>query len=186
MPDWLATLSEFCPMIETHVTQMSLASVLCNYLLESLSPVTACEHMPGNGLPEYTVRVDRQDVVFSFTCVAPPMFSCKVEQLARAQSIDVVLVRCFTESFDALPATVETTLAGGGLPPFTLTNLTLYRHQDGALWFVPTGFGAAVKLTDEGLQLYLVPPYETLTDRAHGIYKSTAEIATRLYPEVVR
>lgn len=186
MPDWPATLSEFCPMIETHVTQMSLASVLCNYLLEGLSPDTACEHMPGNGLPEFTVRVDRQDVVFSFTCVAPPMFSGKVEQLARAQSIDVVLVRCFTESFDALPASVEATLAGGGLVPFTLTDLTLYRHEDDALWLVPTGFGAAVKLTDEGLQLHLVPPYETLIDRAFGIYKSAAEIAERLYPQVVR
>jgi hypothetical protein len=48
---------------------------------------------------------------------------------------------------------------------------------------VPFGFGAAIRFEPHGLELYLVPPYETLAVRAHGIYRAASDLAERLYPQ---
>lgn len=173
-------------MSNNPIAPVSVAGVLLNYLLTGFGRMVGHAHEPGVGMPADTVRLDHHDVVLGFTCVAPPMFRDKAEALASARSIDVVVVRCYAESFDALPAIIEVTLARGGLAPFTLHDLTLYRHDpDGTLWFVPATFGAAVKLTGDGLELHMTPPYETTTERMLGVYRSTAQIAVHLYPQVI-
>jgi hypothetical protein len=48
---------------------------------------------------------------------------------------------------------------------------------------VPFGFGAAIRLEAHGLELNLTPPYETLADRADGIYRAASDLAERLYPQ---
>jgi hypothetical protein len=136
----------------------------------------------GAGMPADTIMLEAQSVVLGFTCVAAPMFRAKVERLAVDRSIDVMLVRCCMTSGDLLPIAVDVVLAGGGLAPFRLDGLALYRHIDGGLWLVPGGFGGAIRLELHGLELYLVPPYDTLAERAAGIYRTAAELAALLYP----
>ncbi|WP_294192848.1 hypothetical protein, partial [uncultured Sphingomonas sp.] len=112
-----------------------------------------------------------------------PMFRSKIERLAADQSIDVMLVRCCLTGGDLLPVSIDVVLAGGGLVPFKLEDLALYRHDDGGLWLVPVGFGGAIRLEAHGLDLYLVPSYDTLAERADGIYRAASDVAERLYPQ---
>ncbi len=89
------------------------------------------------------------------------MFRSKIERLATDQSIDVMLVRCCLTGGDLLPVSIDVVLAAGGLTPFKLEDLALYRHDDdGGLWLVPFGFGGAIRLEAHGLELYLCHPMQ--------------------------
>lgn len=160
----------------------SLPRVLLNYLAGGFGKPEVPALVSGGGMPADTVLFDAQSAILSFTCVAAPMFRAKIERLATAQSIDVMLVQCCLTGGDLLPVSVDVVLAGGGLIPFKLEELALYRHDDGGLWLVPFGFGAAIRLEAHGLELYLVPPYKSLADRAGGIYRVASDLAERLYP----
>ncbi len=81
-----------------------------------------------------------------------------------------------------LPITADVTLAGGGLAPFDMHDLSLYRHPDRTLWLVPEGFAGAIRLEHGGAELCLVPPYETRVERVDGLYRSASELAALLYP----
>jgi hypothetical protein len=48
----------------------------------------------------------------------------------------------------------------------------------GDTWLVPQGVGPAVSLTVEGCSLELLPPYGTLAERASGILRAAADIAS--------
>jgi hypothetical protein len=148
-------------------------------LLDDPSTITLS---PGGGMPADTVHLPTARVILSFTCVTQPMFRNKVHDLARDSSIDVILLRCCLTPGDILPIMADLTLAGGGLAPFDLHDLSLYRHRDRKLWLVPESFGGAVRLGRNGAELCLVPPYETLVERADGIYRSASELAALLYP----
>jgi hypothetical protein len=148
-------------------------------LLDDPSTITLS---PGGGMPADTVYLPAARVILSFTCVTQPMFRNKVHDLARDSSIDVILLRCCLTPGDILPIMADLTLAGGGLAPFDLHDLSLYRHRDRKLWLVPEGFGGAIRLGHGGAELCLVPPYETLVERADGIYRSASELAALLYP----
>jgi hypothetical protein len=163
----------------------SLPHVLLHYLATGFGKPEVPALVSGGGMPADTVLFDSQSAVLSFTCVAAPMFRAKIERLAIAQSIDVMLVRCCLTGGDLLPVSVDVVLGGGGLTPFKLQELALYRHEDGALWLVPFGFGAAIMLEPHGLELYLVPPYATLVERAAGIYRVASDLAESLYPRAV-
>jgi hypothetical protein len=138
--------------------------------------------LPGGGMPADTIHLPAARVILSFTCVASPMFRNKVHDLARDSSIDVILLRCCLTPGDILPITADVTLAGGGLAPFDMHDLSLYRHPDRTLWLIPAGFGGAIGLGLGGAELCLIPPYETLVERADGIYRSASELAALLYP----
>ncbi|MES3085080.1 hypothetical protein [Sphingomonas faeni] len=137
---------------------------------------------PGGGMPADTVHLPAASVILSVTCVTQPMFRNKVHDLARDSSIDVILLRCCLTPGDILPITADVTLAGGGLAPFDMHDLSLYRHRDRKLWLVPESFGGAIRLGHGGAELCLVPPYETRVERADGIYRSASELAALLYP----
>jgi hypothetical protein len=161
----------------------SLPHVLLHYLASGFGKPEVPVLVSGGGMPADTVLFEAQSAILSFTCVAAPMFRAKIERFATAQSIDVMLVRCCLTGGDLLPVSIDVVLAGGGLVPFKLEELALYRHDDGGLWLVPFGFGGAIQLEAHGLELYLVPPYDTLADRADGIYRVAADLAERLYPQ---
>lgn len=148
-------------------------------LLKNLSIITS---WPGGGMPADTVILPAARVILSFTCVTGPMFRNKVHDLACDSAIDVILLRCCLTPGDILPVTADVTLAGGGLAPFDMHDLSLYRHRDRKLWLVPEAFGGAIRLGHGGAELCLVPPYETRVERADGIYRSASELAALLYP----
>ena len=161
----------------------SVAGVLCNYFLAEFGPLPSVMRQVGGGMPADTVSVESSDVVLSFTCLDAPHFRSRARAMAQVQSRDVVLVRS-CRSADVFPITVDVTLAGGGLALFDFVDLDLYRHVDGALWLVPELFGAAIRLTADGLILEMVPPYSTVRERGAGIYRATAEIAAEIFPQV--
>ena len=148
---------------------------------ELLDDPSAITLSPGGGMPADTIHLPAA-CVLSLTCVASPMFRNKVHGLARDSSIDVILLRCCLTPGDILPITADVTLAGGDLAPFDMHDLSLYRHPDRKLWLVPEGFGGAIRLGHGGAELCLVPPYETLVERADGICRSASELAALLYP----
>lgn len=160
----------------------SLPHVLLHYLAGGfgLSDVPAL--LTGENMPADFALLGARSTIVAFTCVAAPAFRERILRLATAQSIDVLLVRCCLSSADLLPLSLDVVLAGGGLAPFTLEDLALYRHDDGALWLAPARFGAAIRLESHGLELRLVPPYETLAERADGIYRAACDLAELLYP----
>ncbi len=162
----------------------TLPDILYNYVAAVLvdDPSTATL-VSGGGMPIDTVYLPAARTILSFTCVQKPMFRPKVHQLARSQSIDVVLLRSSLTPADILPVAADATLAGGGLVPFDMNDLCLYRHHDTTLWLVPEGFGAAIRLGLDGIELCLVSPYETLVERAQGIYRTAGELAAMLYPQ---
>lgn len=162
----------------------ALTGALSGYLLAALADPVGPVQIAGSGLPADTLLVEERSAVLCFTCVAPPMFRSKLRRLAAEQAIDVVLVRCCKTPLDVLPASVDVSLGGGGLVPFNMYDLAIYRHTDGVLWLVPDLFGAAVRIGAEGFEVCLVPPYETSAERAGGVYRATAEMATLLYPQV--
>lgn len=158
-----------------------------NYLAAELvdDPATATI-IAGNGMPSDTIYLQAASAVVGLTCLAAPMFRAKVHKLASEQSLDVVLLRCCLTPADILPISADVTLAGGGLDPFDMHDLALYRHDDGVLWLVPSASGGAIRLGADGLELCLVPPYQSLAERAHGIYRTAGELAAMLYPHGVR
>lgn len=161
----------------------SLPQVLLHHIASGFGKPEVPVLVLGGGMPADSVLYDAQSVVVALSCVAPPMFRSKIERLAADQSIDVMLVRCCLTGGDLLPVSIDVVLAGGGLTPFKLEDLALYRHDDGGLWLVPFGFGGAIRLEAHGLELYLVPPYQTLAERADGIYRAASDVAERLYPQ---
>jgi hypothetical protein len=165
----------------------SLPSVLYSYIATELvdDPSTATI-VAGSGMPSDTVYLEAVSTILGFTCVAAPMFRAKVHKLASMQSLDVVLLRCCLTPADILPISADVTLASGGLAPFDLHDLALYRHGNATLWLVPAGFGGAIRLCADGLELCLVPPYETLVERANGVYRTAGELAALLYSQGVR
>lgn len=162
--------------------EYSLPRVFLKYIVTSFDQPEVPVLLSGAGMPADTVLIEARSLIVSITCVAAPAFRGKIERLATAQSIDVMLVRCGLTGNDLLPVAIDVMLAGGGLDPFKLEDLALYRHDDGALWLVPIGFGGAIRLEAHGLELYLVPPYETRAERAAGIYRAASDLAERLYP----
>lgn len=165
----------------------SLPSVLYSYIAaELVDDPSAATLLAGNGMPSDTICLEAAWAVLGFTCVSAPMFRDKVHELASSRAVDVVLLRCCLTPADILPVSADVTLAGGGLSPFNLHDLALYRHNDNALWLVPAGFGAAIRLASDGLELCLVPPYATLAERTDGIYRTAGELAAMLYPQGVR
>jgi hypothetical protein len=163
-------------------TARTLQDVLLGYVADALGARTDATPIAGRSMPADTLLLTSPAVVLSVTCVSPPMFRAKALRLARREAIDVVLIRCCLTPLDVLPAAIDVVLAGGGLAPFALCDLAFYRHDDGALWLVPEGFGAAIRLGADGLELHLTPPYDALSERAGGIYRTTAELAGMLYP----
>lgn len=161
----------------------ALPDILYDYvaaeLVDDLSTATLST---GGGMPSGTVYLPAARVILSFTGVSQPMFRNTVHDLARKRSIDVILLRCCLTPADILPISADVTLAGGGLAPFDLRDLSVYRHEDRSLWLVPAGFGAAIRLGCDGAELCIVPPYETLVERADGIYRTASELAALLYP----
>lgn len=165
----------------------SLPSVLYSYIAaELVDDPAAATIIAGNGMPSDTIYLEPASAIVGFTCVASPMFRDKIHGLASTQSLDVVLLRCCLTPADILPVSADVTLAGGGLDPFDLHDLAPYRHDDGTLWLTPAGFGGAIRLGADGLNLCLVPPYQSLAERAHGIYRTAGELAAMLYPHGVR
>jgi hypothetical protein len=160
----------------------ALTNVLCGYVLAGLGDPLGAVQVAGDGMPSDTLHVEDRAAVLSFTCVAPPFFRPELRTLAAEQSLDVALVRCCQTQRDALPVVVDVALGGGGLAPFTLYDTAIYRHGDGALWLVPEQFSAAVRLGADGFMLHLTPPFETLAERARGVYRATAEKGELLYP----
>lgn len=162
----------------------ALPDVLYRYVAaELLDDLSAATLLAGGGMPSDTVHLPAARAILSFTCVEQPMFRNKVHDLARDWSIDVILLRCCLTPADILPVSADVTLAGGGLAPFDIHDLSLYRHGDGALWLVPAGFGGAIQVGPDGVEICLVPPYDTLIERSDGIYRSAGELAAMLYPE---
>lgn len=157
--------------------------ILHNYvaaeLVDDLSTATLST---GGGMPSGTVYLPAARVILSFTGVPQPMFRNTVHDLARKRAIDVILLRCCLTPADILPISADVTLAGGGLAPFDLLDLNVYRHEDRSLCLVPAGFGAAIRLGGDGAELCIVPPYETLVERADGLYRTAGELAALLYP----
>lgn len=162
----------------------TLPDVVYTYVAaELVGDLSDAELLSGGGMPIDTVHLPAARAVLSFTCVQKPMFRAKARRLARELSLDVVLLRyCLTPS-DILPVSADVTLAGGGLEPFDMTDLSLYRHDDSSLWLVPGGFGAAIRLGRDGVELCLTPPFDTLVERATGIYRTACELAEALYPQ---
>lgn len=162
----------------------TLPDVLYSYVAAVLvHDPWAATIVSGDGMPINTVHMPAARAILSFTCVQKPMFRRKVHTLARSRSIDVVLLRCCLTPGDILPVAADATLAGGGLVPFDMNDLSLYRHHDTGLWLVPEGFGAAIRLGLDGIELCLVPPYKTLLERAQGIYRTAGELAALIYPQ---
>lgn len=164
----------------------ALTDALCRYLLAGFGDPSSAVQIAGDGMPSDTLHVEDRAAVLSFTCIAPPFFRSKLKTLAAEQSLDVALVRCCQTERDVLPVSVDVALGGGGLAPFTMYDLAIYRHMDGALWLVPEQFGAAVRLSADGLMVHLTPPYETLAERARGVYHATADMGALLYPQGAR
>jgi hypothetical protein len=131
-----------------------------------------------DGLPFETCFIEGSATIVSVTSSAAPTFRDKVHQLAGDGFLDVVLIRCCSQSSNFHPVSVETTLARDGLAATSLHDLALYRHDDGALWLVPVGFGGAIRIGSDGLELHLVPPYSTLIERAQGIDRAACELAS--------
>jgi hypothetical protein len=98
----------------------SLPHVLLHYLATGFGEPEEPALVSGAGMPAGTVLFDAQSAILSFTRVAAPMFRAKIEQLATAQSIDVIIVRCCLTGGDLLPVSADVVLAGGGLVPFKL------------------------------------------------------------------
>ena len=163
-------------------TASTLSAVLLGYVVEALGSAVDATLISGHGMPADSLLLNPPGVVLSATCVAPPMFRAKALKLARDEALDVILIRCCLTPLDILPASIDVILGGGGLPPFGLHDLAFYRHGDGALWLVQEGFGAAILLAADGLELHLTAPFETLGQRAVGVYFTTAELASLIHP----
>lgn len=168
-----------------------IASVLTLHLLAELGwtcasgdpgDVTAVR---GHGMPADTVVLAQPDVALSVTCRDAPVFRDKVAELAAAQSRDVVLMRCCRTS-DIFPVGVDITLGGHGLDPFSLYDLSLYRHGDGVLWLVPEYHGPSVRITTTGLELEFCAPYDTFAERLAGVLRAATQLAVEMFPKEVR
>lgn len=165
----------------THYPQTTdVAGIVLGYLLHALGVHQRYDFIDTAGLPEATVHVEDRGIVLSVTSKPAPALRDIVETLATDAQYDVVLTRVARKHCDVIELSVDLTLGLLPCAPWSMNDLAVWTGQDGETWLVPLGIGPAVSLTFEGCSLELVPPYHTLEERASGILRAGADIASLL------
>lgn len=142
--------------------------------------LTAGDAMPfTGGMPAASCEFARLNLIAGATPVSAPMFRDVAGRVARETGRDVMLVRTglHPETLDPVRAEIALNAAGDTI---VLTDLSFYRHRDGALWLVPAAEGAYLELTADGLHLHTVPPFGTWFERGDGLCRAAAEIVRLL------
>ena len=156
-----------------------LESAVLGYLLNALDVSDSYACTLEAALPDATIYVEERGAVLTVTTTPTPLFRNAVASLAAEQRYDVVLVRVATVDEDIVRSSVDLSL--GLLPgadPWSMNELELWVSSDGALWLVPPAFGPTVSVSNEGFVLELVPPYQTMAQRAAGIIRAGGELAS--------
>lgn len=158
--------------------RVDLRSVTLGYLLYALNTNGEYAQSPGWALPDATVLVENRGAVLSMTTAKPPLFRGAVTSLAATLHHDVVLLRVGDVGSDYVEVTADVSL--GLLPcamPWVMGGLEPWVSLEGELWLVPDTVSAAVSVTDEGLHLEMVAPYQTLAERCAGVLRAAREMA---------
>lgn len=172
-------------MTTTILPTSDLESVVLGYLLNALDINDTYACTLEAALPDATIYVEERGAVLGVTTAPAPLFRAAVAGLAAEQRYDVVLVRVAIVGEDLVRTTVDLSL--GLLPgadPWPMNGMEPWVSRDGALWLVPPTFGPAVSVSNAGVVLELLPPYQTLAQRTAGVLRAAGELAS-LMPELV-
>ena len=136
------------------------------------------------GLSAVAIYLPQRDAVVALTSAHAPLFRDGVEETAKSLAADVVLLR--TCIVDALPVvSADIALAAPPCAAWVENDLSLWSGS-GSLWLVPQGFGPSVQISADGFSVALLPPYETLDERAIGVaLAAQAFVAPRALAEVL-
>lgn len=168
-------------MITQYPQTTDVAGIILGYLLHALRAGQHYDFIDTAGLPEATVHAEDRGIVLSVTSKPAPALRDIVETLAADAQYDIVLVRLTRKPCDVIELSVDLTLGLLPCAPWSMNDLGVWTGPDGDTWLVPGGFGPAVSLTFEGCSLELLPPYHTLEERASGILRAGADIASLLH-----
>ena len=145
-------------------------------LLKALGADDAYSFVPVAGLPTGCVFVPERDALIAVTRATAPLFRTALQRTACTLHADVVLLRVGEEEDALLPVSVDVALAALPCRMWVEHDLAPWT-DDRSLWLVPGGFGPSVSVTADGFSVELVPPYETLAQRAAGIYRAQHMLA---------
>lgn len=156
-------------------------SVACGLVLEALAANDCYDYLTLPGLSSASIHIAERGAMLGVTQTRRPAFRDQLGALAAELSLDVVLLRTAIDD-DRFIVTADVAL--GLLPgtPWSMSDLALWRGVDGALWLVPSLVGPAVSITPDGFSLELLPPYDTLGQRADGIDRAARDGACLLSP----
>lgn len=151
-----------------------------NLVLAALDAGEGYEFVAPSGLSAVSIYIPNREAIVGLTSAPAPLFRAGVEATAVAYVADVVLLR--TVEVDGTPVvTADVALAAPPCAAWVEHDLTLWTGGD-EVWLVPELFGPAVEVTSKGFKVALVPPYDSLADRAVGIARAARDVARRLQP----
>ena len=163
-----------------------LASTTLGYVLEALAATSSYTYGGDPGLPASTVHVEERGALIGVTTASAPAYRSCLDALARAAYYDAALLRVNAVADGLVHVTADVTLALLPCRPWSMIDLALWAGRGGDLWLVSDGFGACVSITEDGLSAELVPPYETLAERAEGVFRAGGRLADLRRPVAVR
>lgn len=139
-----------------------------NLLLAALGAGDGYDFVAPPGLSAVAIHVPGRDAITALTRAAAPIHRAGVEATAMAYAADVVLLR---HGVGGSAVTADIALAAPRCAAWVEHDLALWTDA-GSLWLVPHGFGPSVEVTVNGFFVTLVPPYQTLAERAAGVVEA--------------
>lgn len=158
---------------------VSPESVAVGCILEALNAPDTYDLRQIAGLPDHTLVVEDAGAILSITTAPAPRHRDIVRDVATTLEYNVVLFRIADDQI-----TADVTLGYGSRASLSLRDLTLHQTDSNSWWLVPAGFGPAISISEDGVILELVPPYQSLEERAAGIAQAARLICHIHAPEV--
>lgn len=127
------------------------------------------------GLPAGAVAIAPTNVVVAATPIDGDVFRDVIARHAYEQRRDVLLVRTGLWPETLSPITAEVALKVDR-EVIVITDLSFFRHRNGGLWLVPTRAGPFIAISEKGLGLEMIAPFQTWEDRSEGVCRAAVEI----------
>lgn len=148
---------------------------LLNYILEALGPDRPRPLLADTGLPAGALECPENNLIVAAKVASEPPFDDALLRLAAAGKRDVLLIRHGVHPEAGEPVRVDVavrTIAG----PLLISGMSFFRHAGGGLHLLPARPDLFVEVGVLGLDLSMLPPWDSWDERERGVDRAAAEI----------
>ena len=163
-------------MTDTQHALPASSRALRDLLLAALDRPSPVRLGGNTGLPVEAVDCMDQNLVITVTTVTERLFDNALLRFAERSRRDVVLVRGGFHPEVLNPVRIDVALRTSFGSPMLVTDLSLWRREDGSLHLVPDGTDLFVEVAGHGLDALLVRPWNGWEERCDGLTRAASEV----------